>query len=92
MNHHLKIAPEYVVFVRVCSFTFEFLSADQVKMYLEYYQQVVRPSSRLPVYTGNFGGDHGEAQRWFERLPMYLLEKPKRRKVIKALTLAFEQF
>jgi hypothetical protein len=29
--------------------------------------------------------DHWEAERWFERLPMYLLEEPKRLKVIKAL-------
>jgi len=32
---------------------------------------------------------HGEAQRWFERLPMHLLEEPKRRKVLEALTRAF---
>lgn len=25
-------------------------------------------------------------ERWFERLPMYLLEEPKRQKVIKALS------
>jgi len=24
-------------------------------------------------------------ERWFERLPMYLLEEPKRQKVLKAL-------
>jgi hypothetical protein len=29
-----------------------------------------------------------EIERWFERLPMYLLEEPKRRKVVKALTKA----
>ena len=26
-----------------------------------------------------------EVERWFERLPMYLLEEPKRQKVLKAL-------
>jgi hypothetical protein len=28
--------------------------------------------------------------RWFERLPMYLLEEPKRQKVLKALSKALE--
>jgi hypothetical protein len=29
-----------------------------------------------------------EVERWFERLPMYLLEEPKRQKVLKALSKA----
>jgi hypothetical protein len=32
--------------------------------------------------------DHWEAHRWLERLPMYLLEEPKRKKVVKALNQA----
>lgn len=31
-----------------------------------------------------------EVERWFERLPMYLLEEPKRQKVFKALSKALE--
>jgi len=30
-----------------------------------------------------------DVERWFERLPMYLLEEPKRQKVLKALCRAF---
>jgi hypothetical protein len=29
-----------------------------------------------------------EVERWFERLPMYLLEEPKRQKVLKGLSRA----
>ena len=36
------------------------------------------------------GGDHWEYQRWFELLPMYLLEEPKRRKVVAALSEALK--
>jgi hypothetical protein len=37
-----------------------------------------------------YNGIHWEAQRWFERLPMYLLEEPKRRKVVLALRQALQ--
>jgi hypothetical protein len=84
--------PRWVFFVRVCSFTFEFHSLKQIEACLEYYSQKIHPSSRLPVYTESYGGDHWETQRWFEQLPMYLLEEPKRQKVMKALASALEQF
>jgi hypothetical protein len=32
-----------------------------------------------------------DIERWFERLPMYLLEEPKRQKVLKALNKALER-
>lgn len=87
-----KLVPRWVFFVRVCSFTFEFHSLNQIEACLEYYSEKVHPSSRLPVYTENLGGDHWETQRWFERLPMYLLEESKRQKVVKALASALAQF
>jgi len=74
-----------ICLVTVCSFTFIFHSTEKLALCLEYYRREHQPSSRLPVYTQNLGGDHDETQRWFERLPQYLLEKPKRLKVIKAL-------
>lgn len=67
--------------VNVASFTFQFISRRQVEDCLNYYQRTTHPSSRLPVGAM----DHWEAQRWFERLPMYLLEAPKKTKVVKAL-------
>ena len=78
----------WVFFARVCSFTFEFHSLQQIKACLDYYSQKIHPSSRI-----NIGGaDSWEMQRWFERLPMYLLEEPKRQKVVKALSLAIKEF
>lgn len=73
--------PKRVLLVNVASFTFQFISRRQVEDCLHYYERNVHPSSRLPVG----GMDHWEAQRWFERLPMFSLEAPKRMKVVKAL-------
>ena|ERR1022692_1942225 len=81
-----------VCLVTVCNFTFIFHSTEQITMYLDYYGAKHHPSSRLPVYTQNLGGDHCETQRWFEKLPQYLLEKPKRLKVVKALEKALHEY
>ena len=87
-----SFVPRWVFFVRVCSFTFEFHSLKQIEACLEYYSQKIRASSRLPGYNERDYGDHWEAQRWYEQLPMYLLEEPKRQKVVKALASALVQF
>jgi len=81
---HSLLARE-VWFVRVCSFTFVFHTLPQIEACLAYYSKRIHPSSRLPA---DQMGDHWEHQRWFERLPMYLLEKPKRKKVVSALRTA----
>ena len=83
-----KVQTAWVYFVRVCSFTFEFHSKEQIRTCLDYYSSKVRPSSRMSIGAA----DHWEAQRWFEHLPMYLLEEPKRLKVVKALVSAIEFF
>ena len=61
----------------------------------EYYQRKTRPSSRVAAkkLAADIGEDWREqrgweVERWFERLPMYLLEDPKRQKVLKALSKA----
>ncbi len=77
-----SLVPREVWFVRVCSFTFEFQTMEQLEACLAYYKQKIHPTSRVPE---EHFGDHWEAQRWFERLPMYLLEEPKRMKVVAAL-------
>lgn len=87
------LAPRWVYFVNVCSFTFEFHSFAQIEACLRYYSQKVRPSTRIPWEDlPNYGGDHSEAQRWFERLPQWLLKEPKRVKVVKALERALDEF
>ncbi len=36
--------------------------------------------------------ERGEIQRWYERLPMWLYEEPKRQKVVKVLKQAIDEF
>jgi hypothetical protein len=36
--------------------------------------------------------ERGEIQRWFERLPMWLYEEPKRQKIVKVLRQAIKEF
>jgi hypothetical protein len=87
------LVPRERWFVRVCSFTFVFHSITQLEACLNYYKPKTRPSSRiLGEDLFDYGGDHGERQRWFERLPMYLLEEPKRKKVVAALRQAFRRW
>ena len=79
------LIPGNVLLVNVASFTFHFFSIEQIRDCLAYFECKSRPSGRLSI-----GGDmdHWEAQRWFDRLPIYLLEEPKRAKVVRALTRA----
>jgi hypothetical protein len=79
------LEPHDVMFVRVAGFTFEFHSIEQIKACLEFYTKKLHPSSRLSNW-----GDRW-SQRWFERLPLYLQEEPKRKKVIAALEEALRQ-
>ena len=79
------LTPYKVCVVEVCGFQFIFHSAMQLELCLDYYSRQTRPSSRLPVYKENLGGDHWETQRWFEKLPLYLLENAKRPKVVATL-------
>src|SRR5258708_7582418 len=80
--------PEEIYFVRVCSFTFEFHSLSQLNECFLFYSQKIHPSSRVNVA----GMDHWETLRWFERLPLYLQEEPKRLKVVAALEKAVKEF
>jgi hypothetical protein len=60
---------------------------------LQFYEQKIVPSSREPESVRRLrGGDHWEAERWFEKLPLFLREEPKRLKVVKALRDALEMF
>jgi hypothetical protein len=92
-NGLASIVSEHVIVVHVASFTFRFGSTEQLKACLDYYQQKIHPSSRVAAVEleRQLGKDWREqrgweVERWFERLPMYLLEEPKRQKVLKALT------
>jgi len=89
----VELEPREVVLVRVASFTFRFSTTKQLRECIEYYEQKTHQSSRIPakVIAAHLGPDWRElrgwdVERWFERLPMYLLEEPKRQKVLKAST------
>jgi hypothetical protein len=82
-----NLAPREVVLVRVASFTFRFTTTKQLRDSIEYYEQKTHPTSRISAKTiaADIGPDWRElrsrkVERWFERLPMYLLEEPKRQK------------
>jgi len=90
--HVGKLVPYKVCVVSVCGFRFLFHSVLQLELCLEYYRLEHRPSTRLPVHTGLYGGDHWETQRWFERLPQRLLEKSKRPLVVAALERAAAEY
>ena len=89
LNDHYRgpsLLPKDVLLVNVASFTFQFFTTQQLRDCLAYFSSKIHPSSRVSFG----GGDHWEYQRWFELLPMYLLEEPKRRKVVAALNEALK--
>ena len=92
-----NLIPHDVIVVRVASFAFRFNNVEELRNCIKYFQQKIHPSSRIPAkrfeseYGKNWRSLRGwDLERWFERLPMYLLEEPKRQKVLKALCKALE--
>ena len=83
-----------VYFVRVCGFTFEFHSLEQLKVCLEFFSQKVHPSSMIKFSESDrrIMWLHWVCQRWFERLPMQLLEERRRVRIVPALKKALAQF
>lgn len=77
--------PHSVYFVRTCSFEFEFHSLGQIQACLDHFSRKIQPTSRLPYKElPKYGGDHSEVQRWFDRLPMKLMDNHRRPKVVAA--------
>jgi len=80
---------EWVYFVHVCSFQFTFTSVAQISEYLTHFSHELKPSNR---WADSPDADHLERQSRFAKLPLFLWEEPKRRKVVSALTRAVKQF
>ena len=82
-----RLDPRRVVFVRVAGFTFKFDSFDQLRLCLNFYRRRIHPSRRSAAVAAalSAGGTRWCFERWHERLPLYLREEPKRRKVVAAL-------
>ena len=92
-----SLIPRHAIIVRVASVTFRFGSTKQLRDCIKYSEKKTRPSSRVAAKTlaAELGKDWRalrgwEVERCFERLPMYLLEEPKRQKVLKALSKTLE--
>jgi hypothetical protein len=88
--HLPSFVPRLVYFVSVCSFTFEFQSVEQLRAALDFYSRKIQPSTRYPNVQCE--GSHWSQERWFERLPLYLREEPKRVQVVTALQRALDDF
>jgi hypothetical protein len=71
--------------VNVCSFTFRFENEDEIRKYIAFFEKKTHPSSRrdIPEEIDSFFRWH--SQRWYERLPMYLQEEAKKKRVLAAL-------
>lgn len=85
-----SLDPNENICVNVCSFTFYFVDKEEIEEYIAFFERRAHPSSRLPIAedTDRFARWHG--QRWYERLPLYLQEEPKRERVLKALRKAVD--
>lgn len=78
---------EWVYFVSECSFTFQFVSIEQLKTAHAYFSMKVHPSTR----RFNNGLEH-YWQSWSERLPAGLIRGSKRERILKALEKALHEF
>jgi hypothetical protein len=78
---------QWVYFVDVCSFTFQFHSLQQLQTCLSYFSQKNHASTRV-----SHNGLEHYWQQWYERLPQWLFEEAKRQRIVKALTRALTVF
>lgn len=79
---------QWVYFVNVCQFDFQFMSLRQLEVCLAYFRKKIPGSSRTKIGAA----DHWEVQRWYERLPRGLRREPNRLKIVKALERALTAF
>ncbi len=86
-----RLVPYKVCVVDACGFRFFFHSLVQLELCLDYYRMEHRPSSRI-AWSPGAHGDHWECQRWFEQLPLRLLEKSQRPSVVGALERALIEY
>jgi hypothetical protein len=84
--HARSLIQRQFICIRVCSFTFRFETKEEISKYIDFFQKKTHPSSRVPAkMLPNCSFRHWHSQRWYERLPLFLQEEPKRQKVLKAL-------
>jgi len=88
-SHAPTLIDHRVMLVRVCGFTFLFHTIEEMRACREYYAAKLHPSSRSAAAARAVHAEEVtwrlEVQRWYERLPLYLREEPKRIRVLAAL-------
>ena len=75
-----KPGSEWVYFVRVCGFEFQFVSLEQVQEAIRYFSKKIQPSTK----AYNNGLEH-YWQQWYERLPKGFQGGTKRKRILMAL-------
>jgi hypothetical protein len=78
---HRSLRPHWIYFAEVAGFTFVFMSLDQVRECLGYFERRLHPSSRVDIGAA----DHWEMQRWYDRIPGHLKSDRDRPNVVRAL-------
>src|SRR6516165_5505181 len=57
-----------VICVHVCSFTFRFVSKEEIHEYIDFFEAKTHPSSRVPEnLLPDSSFRHWHSQRWYER-------------------------
>lgn len=82
-----RLIERRVYFVKVCGFTFQFHSLEQIERALAHFEQRIHPTSMQPGVTLEHYW-----QLWYERLPQWLFEEQKRMRVVAALSRALRDF
>jgi hypothetical protein len=83
-----------VYFVSVTGFTFEFHNIQQLEVCLRFFSQKVRPESMMQFLDTDrhILELHAISPRWFQELPLPLLEEHRRLEIAAALTKALRRF
>ena len=84
--------PVYIVLVP--GFTFEFHNIQQIEVCLRFFSQKVRPESMMQFLDTDrhILELNSVSPRWFEELPLPLLEEHRRLEITAALTKALRRF
>lgn len=82
-----NLLSEWIYFVNVAGFTFQFASTDQIHEALRYFGQKTHPTTS----EYNNGLEH-YWQPWYCRLPPGIKSERKRTKVVKALKAALTEY
>jgi hypothetical protein len=76
------LEPRELICAHVCSYTFRFTDAEEIREYITFFEKHNSPSGPA---AGTAPNTRWHAQPWYEHLPPYLLEESTREKVLKAL-------